>query len=328
MRLLAYGAERESEWNKFVEGSKNGTFLFHRNFMDYHSCRFKDASLLFYNPKGRVAGLLPANAEGDCVYSHGGLTYGGFVLDGTAVQATVDEMLSLATDYYLNECGAKTLVYKPTPYIYHSLPSQEDLYALFRAGAVLTQRCVSSTLCPANHPKQRQSRRGGVVRAMTNGVAVEEVKDASARELDEFHSLLERMLLDRHATTPVHSLAEMRLLTSRFPENIKLFVARRNGTVVAGSWVFETPLVAHTQYIASNTEGKRFGAGDMLIDWLISERYADKKLFDFGISTERGGMFLNRGLIFEKEGFGARSVCYDTYMLDLSKANGNLKELI
>ena len=40
-------------------------------------------------------------------------------------------------------------------------------------------------------------------------------------------------------------------------------------------------------------------------------------IFDFGISTEQGGRYLNEGLIFQKEGFGARTVVYDTYELNI-----------
>ena len=77
--------------------------------------------------------------------------------------------------------------------------------------------------------------------------------------------------------------------------------------------VYETERVAHAQYIAASAEGKALGALDCLFDWLITERYADKAYFDFGISTEQGGTWLNEGLQFQKEGFGARAVVYDAY---------------
>ena len=51
----------------------------------------------------------------------------------------------------------------------------------------------------------------------------------------------------------------------------------------------------------------------MLLHNLITDVYADRTYFDFGVSTENGGGYLNEGLIFQKEGFGARSVVYDTY---------------
>ena len=106
----------------------------------------------------------------------------------------------------------------------------------------------------------------------------------------------------------------MLLIHERFPENIRLFLALGpDGNPWAGTVVYETERVAHAQYIAASAEGKTLGALDCLFDWLIAERYADKAYFDFGISTEQGGTWLNEGLQFQKEGFGARAVVYDAY---------------
>ena len=77
--------------------------------------------------------------------------------------------------------------------------------------------------------------------------------------------------------------------------------------------VYDMGHVVHAQYIASSEIGKKTGALDLLIHHLITEVYADRTYFDFGVSTENGGSYLNEGLIFQKEGFGARSVVYDTY---------------
>lgn len=55
----------------------------------------------------------------------------------------------------------------------------------------------------------------------------------------------------------------------------------------------------------------------MLFNHIINEVYANRCIFDFGKSTEQAGAFLNRNLIFQKEGFGGRGVCYDTYEYDL-----------
>lgn len=328
MTVWLYNDSMANEWNDFVRASKNGTFLFCRDFMDYHADRYKDASLVFVDKKNNICGLFPANIKGDTVYSHGGLTYGGFVLNDRAVQTTVNEMFVLAADYYAKNYGAIKIIYKPVPHIYHKLPSEEDLYALFRADAKLIQRGVSSALCPQNHPKQRQSRRGGVVRAQKNNISVEEIKDADSEGLKEFHNLLENILKERHNVAPVHSYYEMQLLMNRFPNEIVLYVAKYKSEILAGSWVFITPAVVHTQYLAASDLGKKLGAEDLLIDWLISERFQAAKYFDFGISTENGGSILNKGLIFEKEGFGARSVCYDAYMIKVDDVLEKTKGLV
>lgn len=69
----------------------------------------------------------------------------------------------------------------------------------------------------------------------------------------------------------------------------------------------------HSQYISGTPEGKKKGALDLVISTVINEEFPDIPYFDFGISNEDGGRYLNETLIYQKEGFGARAVCYDTY---------------
>ena len=61
MSLRRYTADDAEAWDDFVEQSKNGTFLFKRQYMDYHSDRFTDHSLLFFNKKRHLIAFLPAN---------------------------------------------------------------------------------------------------------------------------------------------------------------------------------------------------------------------------------------------------------------------------
>ena len=111
----------------------------------------------------------------------------------------------------------------------------------------------------------------------------------------------------------MHSVEEMKQLKEAFPDKIHLFVAYSKDEAVAGTVIYETDQVAHAQYIAASGEGRRVQALDGLFAHLITEVYAGKRYFDFGISTEQGGRYLNEGLAFQKEGFGARAVMYDTY---------------
>ena len=87
--------------------------------------------------------------------------------------------------------------------------------------------------------------------------------------------------------------------------------------MVGGVVIYESRHVAHAQYIAATEEGKEMGATDVILNFLIKEYYSEKKYFDFGISTENEGKYLNVGLIDNKEGYGARGVVYDFYKLDL-----------
>ena len=313
IEVVPYTADKADAWNDFVTHSKNGTFLLNRSYMDYHADRFVDCSLLF-RKKGKIIALLPANyvEEERTVYSHGGLTYGGLILSESITAADTLQVMSCATEWMRITLGAERLIYKSIPHIYHRCAAEEDLYALFRHNAKLIARTASSAITCGHPIAMQELRRRGIKKAQANGILYEESTDMAA-----FWKILEEVLAEKHHKTPVHTLAEIEKLRASFPDEIRLFVARKDGVLVAGTLIYETDKVAHAQYIASSAEGRAMGALDGLFDYLISQVYAAKSYFDFGISTEQGGRYLNEGLIFQKEGFGARIVVYDAYELKI-----------
>jgi hypothetical protein len=305
----AYAHGDQEAWDGFVHASRNGTFLFNRGFMDYHADRFADFSLIVRGDGGAVRALLPANRDGPAVHSHQGLTYGGFVIDESMGAA---EMLSVldATRTYLARAGVEELHYKPVPHAYHRLPSEEDRYALVRAGAALVRSDVLSIVATGRPGPVQKRRVRGARKAAGAGI---EVRPAS--ELAAFWTILEDVLRERHATRPVHTLAEISMLAARFPAQIRLHGAFKEDRLVAGVLMFETPMVAHAQYIAAAPEGREAGALDLLFLQLIDKVYAGVPYFDFGASTEQAGRHLNEGLAGQKEGFGARTMVQDAFVL-------------
>ena len=317
MNVASYKPYDAAIWNQFVRQSRNGTFLFERPFMDYHQDRFTDASLLFYDDKNQLKGILPANIrpEKGLIQSHGGLTYGGLLLDGTAQVSEVGEMMQLLANYYISK-GCHTLQYKPTPYIYHTYPAEEDLYWLFRANATLQSRAISSAI-RLNSPIHQQLWHRKIKHKATEGLVLSE--DRFDR-LPEFWNIVSHVLQTRHQARPVHTADEINLLHSRFPDRVKLFtVTNENDEVITGAVLFITSRVAHVQYMEAGEEARQRRALDWLIKQLIA-RYeqSEQTYFEFGISTENNGRLLNEGLAYQKEGFGGRGVCYDTYLLDLA----------
>lgn len=330
MTILPYSINKREAWNRFVQESKQGTFLIDRNFMDYHADRFFDCSLLVYGDDvdetdvtdHSLTALFPANwrEEEKTVYSHQGLTYGGLITKSSITQTEVMQIMQKILMYYEGYLGAKAMVYKPIPYIYSRVPAQEDLYALFRAGGQLENRSVATVVSTAHPLNMRTLRIRQAKKALEHGFYIERIKDADSQSLAEYWSILESVLMEYHQAKPVHTLEEIALLMHRFPKQIKLFVVRNTDRqIVSGIVVFETDLVAHVQYIASAAEGRKYGALDLLLRHLCNEKYKDKDYVDFGTSTENGGHFLNEGLIFQKEGFGGRAVCYDAYRVELKR---------
>lgn len=309
MEIVQYNQDLQNVWDAFIDESKNGTFMLKRGYVEYHSDRFTDFSLMFYD-EGKLVAVLPASLHGDEVRSHGGLTYGGIISDR---KMTTKKMLSVFDSLlpYLKENNIKKLIYKRVPSFYHTYPADEDVYALFKNKAKLVRRDISTAVYLPDRIKLSKGKKWGISRAKQAGVVV--------KKFDDFNLFIEKEneVLKRHNAQAVHTGGELKLLAKRFPDNIALYGAFLNDEFLAGTLVYVTPTVAHTQYITTTEKGRETFAFDFLGNELISNVYADKIWFDFGISTEDGGMMLNEGLCQQKETFGGRGFVYDFYELEI-----------
>lgn len=309
--IKPYSAEMKSEWDAFVGASKNGLFLFFRDYMDYHHDRFEDYSIVVYR-QNKLYALLPANISHDVLYTHQGLTFGGLIVNEHFTAADSIIVFKLINTYLRNE-GIRKVVYKAIPWLYHQQPAEEDLYAIYRTtNAKLVARDISTAIQLDMPLAYNEMRNRGIKKALHHGIMVEE-----SNRWTDFWEVLTANLQTKYHVSPVHSLSEIRMLKARFPNNIRLFTAQLNNRVLGGTVVYEYGNVAHTQYISASLEGKKLHALDLLLDKLIHEVYQDKTWFDFGKSTEQQGTILNEGLIFQKESFGGRAVCYDWYEWNL-----------
>lgn len=312
IEIRPYTADFATRWNEFVRSSRNAVFLFERGYMDYHSDRFEDCSLIALR-NGRPIALLPCCRRGDSVSSHTGLTYGGWILPSTHVDGglLLDVFESWLT--YLRHNDVKRVDYKPVPHIYAAKPSQEDLYALWRTGFSLSGRQLSSTVDLRAPWKFDMSKRQQVRKALRHEYTLGESDDWNG-----FWLLLSSCLSQRHNAAPVHTLEEMLLLKSRFPAHIRLFTATApDGAIHAGTVIYDTGHVAHSQYAATTAEGRSLYMLTALYNKLMTEVFATRAYFDFGTSNEDGGLILNRGLLSQKFAMGGSGTAYDTYSLNL-----------
>ena len=316
--VTRYTPKKHQTWNEFVKQSRQGTFLFDRNYMDYHQDRFHDHSLMIYY-KDKLYALLPANEVVSAsnneipqkeLVSHQGLTYGGLLTCNKMTAELTCETFE-AIGNYLKQEGFSKLTYKAIPWIYHKIPSEEDLYALIHVGkASLSAREISTTILLQNKLRFSEQRRRGVNKAKKNSLII---RQSSQEDVFAFWNILNNNLQQKYHTRPVHSNEELQLLMSRFPENIIGYSVLKDEEVIAGTIIFITPQVIHTQYIGASEKGKEEGALDLLFDYLINQKKWNAPYFDFGKSTEDRGNYLNTNLIHQKEGFGGRGVAYDTY---------------
>jgi hypothetical protein len=315
----AYELSDADRWDAFVARTLQGTLLHTRRFLAYHDDRFFDRSLML-EEDGIVVGLFPAALsplDERHVISHPGATYGGIVHQGRLRGGRMIAAIDCLGRYY-RSIGLSRLTYKVVPRFYHRAPAEDDLYALFRLGAT-RQRCdLSCAVDLASRLPISERRRRGFKRASNAGVQV--ISDMAL--LPEFWTVLTENLARSHGVRPVHAIDEMSRLADLFPQHIRCLCGRLGDEVVAGVLLFITETAHHAQYIASSEVGHRLSALDVVLETAISiaEREG-KRWFDFGISNESQGKFLNEGLFQFKSEFGAGGAVHEFYEWDLPGLN-------
>lgn len=313
INIVQYNLSYKKIWDDFVSKSKNGTFLIKRDYVEYHSDRFEDHSLLFYS-KTKLVAILPANIKNDeNLISHEGLTYGGLVM---SAYTKVTHVLAIfeSLKQYMKANGIARLIYKKTPYIYCKYPSDEDLYALFKHNASRVGCAVSSAIYLLDKIPYSKLRQRCINKSKDFDLRIEKADDFS-----QFWTLLESNLSHKYNAKSTHSLDEMQYLYNKFNNNIILYQVLISRDILGGCICYISDRCVHVQYIASSVLGRKIGALDHLFDQLILLFYNRKLYFDFGTSIEKGGLYLNEDLIFQKEGFGARAITYDTYQLTVKE---------
>lgn len=278
--------------------------------MDYHSDRFQDYSLMVYK-KDKLIALLPANKVDGSLYSHQGLTYGGLI-HGKDLK-TVDAIESYKTILkFLNKEGIESITLKELPSIYlHNSTNNLLAYILFKVNAQLVRTDLHSVV-NLKFKSYSNSRKEGVKRGVKSNLKVEE-----SDSFDLFwNEVLIPNLTSKHGVKPVHTLEEIMLLKSRFKNNIRQFNVFKDDEIVGGTTIFETENVAHCQYISGNADKNELGSLDFLHHHLIESVFDNKLYFDFGTSNINAGQHINEGLLFWKEGFGARSIPQGFYKIE------------
>lgn len=308
--IETYNLKHKSQWDSFVDESKNGTFLFKRDFMEYHSSRFNDFSLLIFK-RSKLIGIFPANRESNILYSHNGLTYGGLMVKE---DIKLNEFLNIFCEL-LKFCHINKiikLVIKAIPSIYNISFSGELDYISFLTNAVLYRKDVISVIDLKSKIKISKDRVQGFKRGIKNKLIL--------KEKNNFREFWDKLLIpnlsQKYSVSPVHSISEIEYLKNKFQGNIRQFNVYKGDEIVAGTTIFQTKNVIHVQYTASNSDKNQLGSLDFLFYKLINEIFYDYKFFDFGTSNERRGRKINLGLLYWKEGFGARSLTQSFYEIE------------
>jgi len=307
-----YNSSDFALWNDFVAEAQNATFLFHRDFMEYHSDRFEDFSLLVLEDE-KLRAILPANKRENAVYSHQGLTYGGLVflskLKAEKAEVILDEIL-----FFLKENKIEIFYYKPIPDFYFSEGNAAIDFFLLKRGAVLERKEMNlavnlTTPLKISKSKMKHFRR---IENLDLDIVEEENFDPFWKKI------LEPRLLEKFDTKPVHSKEEITLLKTKFPLSIKQFSAYKDDEIIAGITIFETKNVIKSQYGATSKKGEEFRALDFLfINLLHKYKRKGKQFFDMGIVDEENDSGYNHGLLTQKQELGCSVYSQDFYKIEI-----------
>ena len=137
--------------------------------MEYHNHKFIDASLLIFK-NDKLISLLPANIFDDKLYSHQGLSYGGFILNKFSKLRDIVEVFKITLEY-LNKNNIKSIYYKSIPDFYTYLPSNEDQYVLFKLNAKIVKTEVLSVV-NKNSLFLSKDRKSGIKRGQNNDLKI------------------------------------------------------------------------------------------------------------------------------------------------------------
>ena len=311
-KIVPFAPELQNAWDDFVHASKNGTFLLHRDFMEYHQDRFVDASLLIYKNQELVA-LFPANRVDREVYSHQGLTYGGVVTNQEMKYSDfVSVFQSILT--YWRSLEVTFIEIKKIPNFYSSVFNDEIDHLAFVLQANV-RRVDTCSVVPLRSFTISKSKIRDAEKARKKGVKVQEVKEFSFF----WEHILSYNLRNRYQTQPVHSYTEIVMLQQKFPSNIRFYEITLEQKVIGGTVLFIDKDVVHVQYISGLEAYKSTGALDFLFVTLLQKFSKTHHFFDFGTSNVNNGYQINKGLLQWKEAFGARTVIQPFYRFDTKK---------
>ena len=234
MKIVKYkNNEHQDVWDKYIQKSNNGTIFHLRKFLSYHQERnFNDCSLIFYE-KENIKALFSGAVINNCLYSHPGASFGGFVYNDISFQSS-KEMLDLLIEY-ANHKKLTEIIIIPPPFIYYKLYNEAMEYCLYYKGFNIEEYYISSFVDLRNNiTNQIHNRKKRYIKKIENKIVVKESND-----LNVFYPIL----LDnksRHKTKPTHTLEELKILMSNFPNDIKLLLSYYDNKVIGGALNFIT----------------------------------------------------------------------------------------
>jgi len=307
-----YTASYYDIWNTFIKESKQATFLFHRDFIEYHSDRFIDFSLMVFK-NNELLCTIPANRVENELHSHQGLTYGGIFISEEANMILTKEILD-AVFSFIKSQGIKKLVLKKMASFYrsYSVNLWDFITKNYKPKLIINQKllCIDYSDYKIHKTKLKHYRKG-----LKQELVIK--KELSFKAF--WNKVLLPCLLTKHNSKPVHSLKEIEYLHSLFPENILQYNVYIEDEIVAGITLFDKGDIVKSQYGAATSLGEKTYALDFLFVHLIMF-YAKKhkNYFSMGTISTKNEQGYSLGLQNQKMELGCKEYPFEFFQINLN----------
>ena len=313
--IKRYNNSLSEEWENIVTQSNNGTIFHTRKFISYHpKDRFIDHSIVFYK-NNQLFTLFPAvelnESDKKILVSHPGTSMGSFV---TPADLSFHDSLQLVNllNTYIKKLGFSSIIITLPPIIYNKRKTNYIDYSLLKYGYRYVKREVSSILfledsIEKNVNKFKPSHRQALRKAQRSGVVIKKTDD-----FNSFYNILKKNLKNRHNVRPTHTVNELSKLKKLFPENIILYGAFIEGSMVGGvvNFIANNDVIL-SFYISHDEIYQEYRPINLLFYEVLKDAITNKyKVFDFGIFTVNEEP--NMGLAKFKENFGSSGIFRDT----------------
>ena len=266
--------------------------------MEYHSDRFEDYSLLVFEDE-KLISIFPANRVENTVFSHQGLTYGGFVFENNVTTSEI-KLVVLELLSFLKENNFKTLKIKEIVSIYCSDCYKEINSFLIENNAEIVSKKMNLAIDFKSDFKVSKSKLKHFKRISSVGLEIKKEDDLSTF----WNEVLIPRLDKKFSSKPVHSIDEISNLKVKFSENIYQYNVYLDDEILAGITVFKTKKIIKSQYGATTENGEKYRALDFLYINLINEFKDEFDFFDMGTVDDDSELGYNIGLFNQKKELG------------------------
>ena len=315
MEIIKYQDNQDkSVWDDFIAQSNNGTIFHQRKFLSYHRERtFKDCSLMFVE-KAAVRAVFTGAIINNCLYSHPGASFGGFVYNQLAFKGAnqiVDLLIA-----YVKKQNLKEIIIIPPPFIYYKKYNEVMEYCLYIKGFDIIEYYISSFVGLEKELfDQMHNRKKRYIKNLANQIIIKQSND-----LDSFYPILVDNKL-KHKATPTHTLEELKILMKLFPNKIKLLLSYKNNKVIGGALNFIT--TQNSCILFYNMINYKYQslliASLQIYESLKWAKQNNLKFLDIGVSQlyKNDKIVPHESLINFKEQFGAEAMIRKVMKLKL-----------